>query len=124
MVIERVDALIERRHLLKHPFYTKWAEGVLPRWNLQEYSRQYYAFESSFPRFISAVHARTEQPKVRQALLDNLWDEEHGEANHAELWLRFAEALGVAREEVERAGHNAATRGLVDTYHRITSGAP
>jgi len=124
MVIDRVEALIDGRHLLTHPFYTKWASGLLPKENLQEYSRQYYAFESNFPRFISAIHARTEQPEVRQALLDNLWDEEHGEANHAELWLRFAEALGVARDEVEHAGNNAATRGLVDTYRGITSGSP
>jgi pyrroloquinoline-quinone synthase len=124
MVIERVEELIDRRHLLTHPFYTKWAAGTLPKANLEEYSRQYYAFESNFPRFVSAIHARTEQPKARQALLDNLWDEEHGEANHAELWLRFAEALGVAREDVRRADHNEATLQLVDTYRRITSEAP
>ena len=23
-VLERIDALIAERHLLKHPFYTKW----------------------------------------------------------------------------------------------------
>ena len=124
MVIERVEALIQQRHLLTHPFYTKWAAGTLPKENLREYSRQYYAFESNFPRFISAIHTRTEQAAARQALLVNLWDEEHGEANHAELWLRFAEALGVARDEVQRAEHNAATRGLVDTYRRITTEAP
>ena len=31
-----------------------------------------------------------------QQILDNLWDEEHGKDNHAELWLRFAENLSVA----------------------------
>ena len=38
---------------------------------------------------------------VRQQMLDNLWDEEHGKDNHAELWLRFAEGIGVSREDVQ-----------------------
>ena len=64
--------------------------GTLPVEAIQEYARQYYAFESAFPRLLSAIHTKTEDPVVRQSLLDNLWDEEHGEVNHAELWLRFA----------------------------------
>jgi pyrroloquinoline-quinone synthase len=124
MLIDRVEALIDERHLLRHPFYTKWTAGVLPKESLQEYARQYYAFESNFPRFISAIHARTEQREVRQALLDNLWDEEHGDGNHAELWLRFAEALDVPRAQVEGAEHNASTRRLVESYRSITAEAP
>jgi pyrroloquinoline-quinone synthase len=123
-LLERVDALIEDRHLLRHPFYTRWVAGTLPMDAIQEYARQYYGFESAFPRFLSALHSRSADPEVRAALLDNLWDEEHGEANHAELWLRFAEGLGVAREDVVGAERNEATRGLVDTYAGWSSRGP
>ena len=115
-LLERIDALIAERHLLKHPFYTKWREGTLPREALQEYARQYYAFESTFPRLLSSLHARSERADVRQSLLDNLWDEEHGEVNHAELWLRFGEGIGVERDSVCAATPNAGTRGLLDAY--------
>jgi pyrroloquinoline-quinone synthase len=115
-LLDDVDALIEDRHLLRHPFYTRWVAGTLPMDALREYARQYYGFESTFPRFLSALHSRSPEPAVRAALLDNLWDEEHGEANHAELWLRFAEGLGLDRDQVVRAERNASTRGLVDTY--------
>jgi pyrroloquinoline-quinone synthase len=115
-LLERIDALIAERHLLKHPFYTKWREGTLSREALQEYARQYYAFESTFPRFLSALHARSERADVRQSLLDNLWDEEHGEVNHAELWLRFGEGIGAGRESVREATPNSGTRELLDTY--------
>ena len=115
-LLNRIDEMIDERHLLKHPFYTKWSEGTLPKEALQEYARQYYAFESSFPRFISAIHTRTESASARQQLLDNLWDEEHGEVNHAELWLRFAEGIGVDRDDVKSAERNAATQALVDLY--------
>ena len=123
-LLNRIDEMIDERHLLKHPFYTKWAEGTLPLEALQEYARQYYAFESSFPRFLSALHTRTEDRQVRQQLLDNLWDEEHGKENHAELWLRFAEGIGVSREDVQGAERNEATDALVSLYHEVTSEAP
>src|SRR6266568_3107607 len=119
-LLDRIDALIDERHLLTHPFYVKWSEGTLPRENLQEYARQYYAFESSFPRFLSALHSRVERADVRQLLLDNLWDEEHGTDNHAELWLRFAEGIGVERADVKEARWNDATSALVQFYSDVT----
>jgi pyrroloquinoline-quinone synthase len=123
-LIDRLDQLIDSRHLLTHPFYTKWTAGTLPKERMQEYARQYFAFESSFPRFLSAMHSREESAEVRQQLLDNLWDEEHGESNHAELWLRFAEGIGVDREDVKSAARNDATQALVDMYTEICREAP
>lgn len=123
-LLDRIDALIAERHLLKHPFYTKWREGTLTREALQEYARQYYAFESTFPRLLSGLHTKAESPAVRQQILDNLWDEEHGDANHAELWLRFAEGIGVDREDVRGATPNAGTRQLLDAYWTAVTDAP
>ena len=115
-LLDRIDGLIAERHLLTHPFYTRWRDGTLPLEAIQEYTRQYYAFESTFPRLLSAIHSRTTDPAARQQILDNLWDEEHGSANHAELWLRFAEGMGVAREDVRRATPNEGTQRLTDSY--------
>jgi len=123
-LLDRIDALIAERHLLKHPFYADWRAGMLPREALQDYAAQYYAFESSFPRFLSMLHTRTERPEVRQSLLENLWDEEHGEANHAELWLRFGEGIGADRAAVRGATRHEATKGLVETYRELVSEAP
>ena len=123
-LLDRIDGMIAERHLLKHPFYTKWTEGTLPLEAMQEYARQYFAFESAFPRFISAIHTRTESANARQQLLDNLWDEEHGKDNHAELWLRFAEGIGVTRDSVATAERNEATQALVDLYAEVTQKAP
>jgi pyrroloquinoline-quinone synthase len=123
-VLGRIDEAIARRDLLTHPFYTKWADGTLPKECLQEYVRQYHAFESAFPTFLSALHSRTEDREARQSLLENLWDEEHGPDNHRELWLRFAEGVGVAREDVESAAPNPATQALLDTYRRAATEAP
>jgi pyrroloquinoline-quinone synthase len=121
---DHIDALIDEKHLLGHPFYTKWADGTLPREALQEYACQYYAFESSFPRFLSTLHSRCDRPEIRQQILDNLWDEEHGAKNHAEMWLRFAEGIGVSRDDVRSARRTEATDRLLQTYRDLTGRAP
>jgi pyrroloquinoline-quinone synthase len=123
-LLDRIDALIAERHLLTHPFYTKWREGTLSREALQEYARQYYAFESTFPRLLSALHTRSDDSAVRQSILDNLWDEEHGEVNHAELWLRFGEGIGVDRDSVRDAVRNDGTKQLLSTYWSAVSDGP
>lgn len=54
--------------------------------------------ERNFPIFLSMMHAGCDVFEVRQAITDNLYDEEHGEKNHTELWLRFGETIGTTRE--------------------------
>ncbi len=120
-VINRIDEIIESRSLLTHPFYQAWNAGTLPIESLKQYAVQYYHFEKAYPTFLSGVHHRCDDPDVRQHLLDNLWDEEHGEANHVELWLRFCDGLGLDRGEVVGSAPEAATTELVETYKGLTS---
>jgi pyrroloquinoline-quinone synthase len=117
---DRVRAVLDERSLLKHPFYQAWSAGTLPRERLQEYARQYFHFEKEFPRLLSAIHTRVEDPEVRQHILDNLWDEEHGERNHRRLWVDFADHLGVPADELEASRPNAETQALLDHFRGVT----
>jgi len=121
---QRIAAVLEEKSLLKHPFYRAWSHGMLPHERLQEYARQYFHFEAAFPRFLSAVHSRTESQPVRQLLADNLWDEEHGPRNHVALWLEFAQAVGVGAREVTESAPNAETAALVGHYRDACGEAP
>lgn len=120
----RIKAVLDEKSMLKHPFYAEWTKGELPISKLQEYARQYYHFEASFPRYLSSIHSRTESPEIRQLLLDNLWDEEHGERNHPALWLEFAAALGVSEAEVKTATLRPETRALVEHFRQTSSQSP
>ena len=120
--LARIEALIEGRHLLNHSFYTRWVSGDLPPEAIREYATRYYHFESNFPRFLSAIHSRTEDAGQRQVLLNNLWDEEAGEENHSELWLRFAEGVGANREDVRKGEPSPAIAKLVDSYRNAAEG--
>ena len=95
-----IDALIAERHLLEHPFYRAWQDGTLSVDALRDYAAQYYRHVNAFPTYISALHSRCEDLETRQALLENLRDEEEGSENHPALWRRFAEAVGCNASEI------------------------
>ena len=120
-LMERIDEIIAEKSLLKHPFYEAWNKGELPVESLKEYATQYYHFERSYPTFISGLHHRCDNDSVRQLLLENLWDEEHGDENHVELWLKFCDSLGLDRVDVEEGKQDEATEKLVSTYKELTS---
>jgi pyrroloquinoline-quinone synthase len=106
--------------MLKHPFYVAWTEGKLSKAVLAEYAKQYYAHVRAFPTYVSGVHSRCEDVSIRQQLLENLIEEERGEDNHPELWLRFAEGLGVAREAVKEADLLPSTKDSVNRLRVLT----
>ncbi|MGH9875353.1 MAG: CADD family putative folate metabolism protein [Pyrinomonadaceae bacterium] len=106
--------------MLKHPFYVAWTEGKLSKEVLAEYAKQYYAHVRAFPTYVSGVHSRCEDVAIRQQLLENLIEEERGEENHPELWLRFAEGLGVAREDVRAAELLPSTKDSVRRLQSLT----
>lgn len=120
---QRIDEAIDQYAMLKHPFYQLWSEGKLSDTTLAEYARQYYAHVSAFPTYVSAVHSRCDSLPVRQLLLENLIEEERGADNHPELWLRFAEGMGVSRDQVKTAELLPSTRESVNNLKSLTSNA-
>jgi pyrroloquinoline-quinone synthase len=114
--LDEIDALVAQRSLLLHPFYQSWAQGGLHEDALADYAKQYYHHVAAFPTYLSALHAHTEDADTRRGILANLIDEEAGNPNHPELWLRFAEGLGVKRETVIRAELAPETKNLILTF--------
>jgi pyrroloquinoline-quinone synthase len=118
--LKRLDETIASHALLSHPFYQSWNAGTLSADTLREYIKQYYAHVRAFPRYVSAAHAACDDIRVRQLLLENLIDEDQGDANHPELWMRFADGMSVARDDVRNAALLDKTRASVDTMVALT----
>jgi pyrroloquinoline-quinone synthase len=118
--LQNLNDQLDQKHLLKHPFYQAWSEGKLSLEYLGFYATQYFHHVDAFPRYISATHANCDDLPTRQILLDNLIDEEKGDDNHPELWLRFAEKVGKTREEVKNAELMPETRQLVETFNELS----
>jgi pyrroloquinoline-quinone synthase len=118
-LLDRIGNDIASKHLLKHPFYLAWARGELSREALADYARQYSHHVAAFPTYLSAVHATCEDQTTRKELLNNLIDEEAGSPNHAELWLQFAEGLGVSDVEARNTAKEPETKSLIDTFRSV-----
>jgi pyrroloquinoline-quinone synthase len=119
-IADEVDRLIEERSLLKHPFYQAWQRGELTLDMLRSYACQYYHHVLAFPQYVSAAHANCPDQGDRQELLENLIEEDRGEENHPELWLRFGEALGLTRREMIESVPLPETLRLIETMRDAT----
>jgi len=69
------------------------------------------------------VHSHCDDLEVRQLLLENLIEEERGDDNHPELWLRFAEGVGATRDEVKQAELLPSTSDTVTRLKSLTANA-
>lgn len=117
----RLEEKIQQKHLLAHPFYSRWSTGRLSAEALQGYAKEYYAFERDFPRYISSIHSKCENPLMRRALLENLIEEEKGETNLLELWVEFANGVGVAPSDLAEHFFSDETRHLLLHFQRCAT---
>jgi len=115
-----VEEKIAENHLLNHSFYKAWNAGELKIETIQEYASQYFNHVSAFPRYISGIHTNCEDISIRQELLGNLIEEEKGEENHPELWLRFGEGMGKSRDAIANSQAIKETNELVDTFMKLS----
>lgn len=129
----KVSTIINSKHLLKHPFYIAWTEGKLTKEQLRHYAEQYFYNVLAEPTYLSAVHFNTPHShtegncgdiSVRQEVLKNLIDEEHGPGNHPALWKAFALALGANDKSLSNAAALPETDNLVSTFRDICLNNP
>jgi pyrroloquinoline-quinone synthase len=123
-VIDAIHDAIAARRLLDHPFYAAWSQGALSQDDLRTYATQYYQWVLAFPTWISATHANATDLSMRQALLENLIDEERGADHHPELWLRFCDALGLDRAAVTSAPPFPETTAALAAMRRVCRDQP
>ncbi len=114
---QRIKENIDDLQLLNHPFYQAWSDGSLSRSTLKEYAKQYAFHVKAFPRYISATHSKCDDADARRVLLENLNEEEgRGNIPHPELWIRFAEGLGVSRIDIAHSPPRTSISNLIDTF--------
>src|SRR5580658_1597795 len=112
--LESLDALIEKHHLLKHPFYRAWTEGTLSKESLQLYAEQYYQHVRSFPDNLKELAGRAQGP-LAKLVEENLAEELEPSATHPMLWRQFAQSLGVTDAALDGARPLPGIAALLDT---------
>ncbi len=119
-IIKLLEKDIKERHLSKHEFYQLWNEGKVSMEALRGYTQQYYKFVAEFPRLVSRVHSNTPYEEERMTILKNLNEEENPKLPHSELWLRFADGLGLKRNEMD-SKMLPETKKMLNELQRLSS---
>jgi pyrroloquinoline-quinone synthase len=116
---DALDARLERYDLLKHAYYQAWSAGELTRDDLREYAAEYWHNVAAFPAYLSALHSRLPEGKLRRMVAGNLADEEglaHGDAAHSEMWMDFARGMGAQEADVREREIGAETQALLEHF--------
>ena len=106
-IVQRIDSEIEKYSLLKHSFYKMWSEGKLTINHLQGYSKEYFQLVKMVPKFVERMAGVTGNSD------DIVTKNACEEAEHVELWVRFATALGVSRSDLINYGGSEKTNEAV-----------
>jgi pyrroloquinoline-quinone synthase len=119
-LLDSVDALIEKHHLLKHPFYQAWTQGTLSRDELALYAEQYYQHVRAFPENLRTLASRT-NGNLGAMVTENLSEELDAVAPHPMLWRQFAQSMGVSETSIEEARPLPGVAALLDTLDELSA---
>ncbi len=111
-IVERIDREIERRSLLKHPFYKAWSDGKLSMEALRGYALEYFYIVRHVPDMVENIRQQYSSTEHAKEIDTNLMEEKE----HVALWVRFAEALGINKADLYAYDISGKTKNAV---HRL-----
>ena len=128
--VDELRAMIDAgRAFGRHPLWCRIAEGGLPRPGLRPFAVQFFLQVREFPRAVSALHSTCPDSAERVELAESLYEEETGRisgcnVSHPELFIRFGESVGVAREALVEGVPLPTTAALVGWFEESTRQRP
>jgi pyrroloquinoline-quinone synthase len=116
-----IDERVAQYELLTHPFYQTWCEGKLSGDQLRAYASEFFHQVAAFPTYLSALHSRLTDGALRRAVLRNLAEEEVEGPARSDMWLDFAQGLGLSRQRVQRSQPTKSVHRLIQHFHGSAS---
>jgi pyrroloquinoline quinone (PQQ) biosynthesis protein C len=89
-----IDAALEGRRLLEHPFYQRWEAGTLEPSELAAYAEQYRHVEQALPGVLADIVEALPEGPARHSVAATLADELGSPRPHVELFEDFATSMG------------------------------
>ena len=121
---QKANQEIEKYDLLQHPFYRAWSAGELTREDLKFYAEQYFHQVSQFPTYLTSLHSRLPEGRMRRDVLANAFEEECEGVAHSELWQQFAQGMGASESTDQQAAPIREVSDLVETFQALAKDAP
>ncbi len=127
--VDELRAIVDRRHTKDHPLVRRIAEGKLSIEGLRFFAQQYYQRTARmFPKLVAAIYSRCpDDPDLEHMLLENVFSEsgfQDPTKEHKKLFFQFGRALGLSREEIERARPVAELQAFIGWRDRVFYDAP
>jgi pyrroloquinoline-quinone synthase len=129
-LVQDLRAMIDAgRAFGRHPLWRRITEGEIPRAALGPFVVQFFLQVREFPRAVSALHSSCPDARERVELAESLYEEETGRisgcnVSHPELFMRFGEGVGGARDAMLAGVPLPATAALIDWFERSTRERP
>lgn len=114
-LVLRIDEEIEKRSLLKHPFYEKWSRGELTVDHLRGYSLEYFQLVKVVPEMVKNI-----EEKSPSGLQGSIKENQKEESEHVQLWTKFAHSLGIPNAELAEYPGAQGTMLAVDEMRLLT----
>ena len=115
-LILKIDQIIEERSLLGHPFYQTWSEGKLTRDALAGYAKEYFQLVKAVPKFMEPL-----LENAPESMYNELDYNQTEETNHINLWIKFANELGISHNELINYTGTEKTNKAVSTLNSLMS---
>ncbi len=115
---------MERHPFRTHPFFGALERGDVPKGIVHAWAKQFYPWLAAVPTAMAERFANCppdpEYDPYRKLILDQLLEEagdpKGASPGHPELWLRFAEGLGIPRKETLGAPRLPSTLVAIDDF--------
>ena len=110
----RLRSVLEERYHHRHPFNLRMHAGALTPEEIRRWVRNRYYYQTRIPIKDGIILAKAEDPAFRRGWIRRISDHDGRAAGEGglELWLRLAEAVGLARDDV------ASLRGILPGARR------
>jgi pyrroloquinoline-quinone synthase len=115
-LVKMIDSEIDKRSVLKHPFYQKWSQGELTLDHLQGYSKEYSRLVKSIPQMVRNIADRA----IDKQSCSSIKQSEREEYEHIEPWFKFAFKLGVPKAFLDTYEGTVETNRAVSKLQRIS----
>ncbi|MBM2810065.1 MAG: Coenzyme synthesis protein family protein [Chloroflexi bacterium] len=127
--VEELREIVNLKHTMRHPMVQRIATGDFSIPELRFFAQQYYQRTARmFPKLVAAVYSRTpDDPDLEHMLLENVVSESgflNPDREHKKLFFQFGRALGLSREEIERARPVPELQAFIGWRDRVFYDAP
>lgn len=125
--LEEMQAMVAAKHSKDHEIFDLIEQGKLSQQELRGFIKQFYLlFPKPFPKPIAAMFARSpEDSELERMWMENLMEEAVGgqtdTAGHRDLYIQFAGAAGIPRDELDATLPLPETQGLL-TWRELLIG--